>query len=332
MSPHPLDGWMPIRLYRESTAGVMVDWCDMGGVEFTDPFFSDTVTRRLRDPYALLFRQRTTIDELVEYAEQVEPALPAGFVYHMSRCGSTLVTQLLARSPRHLVLSEPAPVESLLQVMLRSADGGDERWTTRLRALLAVMARPRNGGGQRCVVKLDAWHALALPLLRRAVPEVPWVFVHRDPVEVLVSHARERSAQMLAGLVPPWLLGLSLADAAVLSSDEYAARVIGCICEAALAHLDDDGLAVAYDDLPEAVWTTIAPHFGLHLDATDVERMRANSGDDAKRPGRSFTPDSADKRASASAQLRAVAGRWATPAWSRLPGLERGVSAAVGAA
>lgn len=332
MSAHPLDGWMPIRLYRDSAAGVMVDWCDMDGVDFTDPFFTDTVTRRLRDPYALLFRQRTTLDELVDYAEQADVKAPAGFVFHTSRCGSTLVTQLLARSPRHLVLSEPAPLESLLQIMVRSADGGDQRWVTRLRALLGVVGRPRRAGDQRCIVKLDAWHALALPLLRRAFPEVPWVFVHRDPVEVLVSHARERSAQMLPGLLPPWLLGLNLADAVMLSTDEYAARVVGCICEAALAHLDDGGLAVAYDDLPEAVWTTIAPHFGLHLDAHDVERMRAHSGDDAKRPGRSFTPDSSRKRAAASPQLLAAAERWATPAWSRLHALEGGVSAAMGAA
>jgi hypothetical protein len=37
--------------------------------------------------------------------------MPDGFVFHMSRCGSTLVAQMLAVVPDHVVVSEAEPLD-----------------------------------------------------------------------------------------------------------------------------------------------------------------------------------------------------------------------------
>jgi hypothetical protein len=325
-------GWMPIRVYVED-ARLMVDWCHVGDTPFTEPFFTDTVERRLRDPFALTFRRQTPIEALVELQAEHPGVPPAGFIYHMSRCGSTLVSQLLSRLPENVVLSEPAPIEGLLRAMLRSPDVDGAQWVEWLRALVGAMARPRTGAERRCFVKFDTWEAMALPLIRRAFPEVPWVFLHRDPVEVLVSHERSRGAQMLPGPFPPGLFGIAWGELGDLSVDEYGARVLGACCEAALGHLEDGGLAVAYRDLPEAAWTSIADHFGLRLSARDMERMRDAAGFDAKRPDKAFVTDSAAKRAAASTSLRDAAERWVAPVWSRLKSADReAASATVGGA
>ena len=40
-----------------------------------------------------------------------EPGIdPTGFIFHLARCGSTLVSQMLAALPEHIVLSE-APAD-----------------------------------------------------------------------------------------------------------------------------------------------------------------------------------------------------------------------------
>ena len=44
-----------------------------------------------------------------------EPSLdPAGMIFHLSRCGSTLVSRLLGTLPGVVVVSEPAPLNALL--------------------------------------------------------------------------------------------------------------------------------------------------------------------------------------------------------------------------
>jgi hypothetical protein len=309
--------WMPIRVYVED--GVpMVDWCHVGARRPTEPFFTDFVEKRLRDPFALVFRHQTRLDDLVALCDAAPGLPPAGFIFHMSRCGSTLVAQMLAQLDENLVLSEPGPLESLLRLRLHAGGVPERRWMAWLRAIVAAMAQPRCGGERRVIVKLDTWAVLALPMLRRAFPEVPWIFLHRDPVEVLVSHQRSTAAAMVPGAFPPQLFGVGIGELGTLSREAYQARVLGSLCEAAAERLHDGGLAVAYEELPDAVPTSIAAHFGLSLQAGDVQRMAAVSGLDAKRPGRPFSADSMAKQLEAPPTLRQAAERWATPAWTRL--------------
>ena len=92
-----------------------MDWCHLGVERFTDPFFDQTIGRRLREPFCLLFRHRTPIDALIDRAA-VHPGLrPAGFIFHMSACGSTLIAQMLAAQEKSVVISEADPIDSVLR-------------------------------------------------------------------------------------------------------------------------------------------------------------------------------------------------------------------------
>ncbi len=100
--------------------------------------------------------------------------------------------------------------------------------------MVAAFGRKRSGRERHYVVKLDCWHTLALPLFRRAFPDVPWVFLYRDPVEVLVSQMRQRGMQMVPQYLPPGFYGIADTDATM--DEDYCARVLGVICRAALDH------------------------------------------------------------------------------------------------
>ena len=54
------------------------------------------------------------LDVLKEENLIPNPCQPPGFIFHMSRCGSTALSQALAQSPRNLVISEPDAVNGLL--------------------------------------------------------------------------------------------------------------------------------------------------------------------------------------------------------------------------
>jgi hypothetical protein len=294
-----LTGWTPIRVGVED-GRPLVDWCWTEGVAFDDPFFDQTVDGCLHDPYRLLFRRRTSIDVLAEWA-QSSPGLPlAGLVLHLSRCGSTLVTQMLAARGDVRVMSEPGPFDALMRFPAPVEERA--QW---LRWLVSALGQP-TGGQRRLAIKLDSWAALDLAVIDAAFPDVPRVFLYREAVEVLVSQSGHRGYHMVPGTLPPSLLGLVPQQVATMSLEAYGAAVLGAIAgSAARAMADDDRLwiAVAYDELPSAVPDRIAPHFGLSTDETMRALMAAAAVRDAKNPALDFVEDSARKNAAATAEM-----------------------------
>jgi hypothetical protein len=298
------DGWVPIRVHDREVP--RVEWCWLDGLGFDEPFFVQTVERAFRTPFSLLFRRETPIDAL----ETLPPGLePSGFVFHGSRCGSTLVAQMLASVPEHLVVSEPVPVDQVLR--LRASEADRARW---LRPMVAALGRPRRGDERAYVVKFDAWHACSLRLVRHAFPNVPWVFLFRDPVEVLASHIRQRGAHMVPGALDPALFGLSYDDLARIPHEEYCARVLAAIYRAALERRDSQAIFVEYRDLPGGVFDRIIEAFGLECSEADRDRMRDLTRFDAKNPHVFFSLEEREVPPA----LREAAERWVRPLYEEL--------------
>jgi hypothetical protein len=278
-----LSGWTPVRVRWADAAPV--EWVFTGDACFTEPFFEETITRALRDPFALLFRRRTSIETLLEWGAASPGLRPRGLVFHMSRCGSTLVTQMLARSPRFLVLSEPAPVDGVLRAPAEVADRVEA-----LRAVVSALAQPRQGETE-LVLKLDSWSVLDLDVVEQAFPATPWVFLYRRPEEVLASQLRHAGVHGIPGALPPESLGLEPSLLTTISREEYLARVLARICEAALAHAGSpNGLFVEYPRLPGFVLDGLPAHFGFELSAEERALMAAASQRDAKNPVLPFEP------------------------------------------
>ncbi len=307
----PLSGWTPIRLEWDG-ARPTLDWCLTEGVDFTAPFFEQTVEECFRDRCRLLFRRRTGIEEAGRFVADHPGLPPALFVFHMSRCGSTLVAQMLAAMPSHLVLSEAPPLDSVLRADWVSPGLGDDERCTWLRWLVGALGQQRHDLQRRLYVKFDAWSVLDLPVVRRAYPAVPWLFLYRDPVEVLVSHSRRLGAHLIPGVLPPALLGMTQAETTALPPAEFQARVLARICGVALAYADDPLVTfVEYRQLPGFVVSDLAPE-------GDISPMLRAATRDAKNPALPFQDDRAGKQAQASAAVRAAADRWLAPLYERL--------------
>ena len=89
-------------------------WCYLGEDRFVAPFFEQTISRHSRTPFNLPFPHVTPLAALAEL-QAADPGLPpTGFIFHMSRCGSTLVAQMLAALPQNIVISEAGPVDAVL--------------------------------------------------------------------------------------------------------------------------------------------------------------------------------------------------------------------------
>ena len=180
-----------------------------------------------------------------------------------------------------------------------------------LQNVVRILAWRRHPEEQHLFIKFDCWHTLFLPLLQRAFPDVPWIFVYREPVEVMASQSRQLGGQMIPGVLEPALFGWDAATISQMSLYEYGARALAAICDAALAQVKSGrGKLVNYQQLPTTVWPALLAHWHVDFPPEDHARMLAAASLNAKNPVLPFEPDSQAKRASVSPEIRQLTQQW----------------------
>jgi len=292
---------LPGRLV-DTASGPAVEWRGADGGRFGEPFFEETLTRLRRAGRPTLVTPMTALE--------TGGADPATLIFHVSRCGSTLLSRMLAAIPEHLVVSEAPIFDDILR---RTPDADNEARIGWLRGAAGAFARSQAETPERLIVKLDCWHIFQLPLLRRAFPTTPFLFVHRDPVEVLVSLMAMPSVTLIRDTATPEQLGLTTAERDGLSREELAAAILGAFFREAAAHRYEL-TAIDYRELPEAGVTALP---GAPITAEEQAVMLAAARQDAKTPGQPFTADTERKRREASPELLAAATRWTLPAYKQ---------------
>lgn len=284
--PHwPSPDWLPAAVNGGADGTIGVDWAHFAGARLGEPFFTGSARRAWARPLNQLIRLRTSLDDFIAGNAPGTALAPDGLIFHMSRCGSTLVAQMLAALPDTILVSEAPPLDAIVMLAARS-DWTEARRIAALRAMVGALGRPR-AGESRYLVKLNASHALALLLFRRAFPDVPWLFLYREPAQVLASQMAHRGAELAPQFVPSGYYGIE--DGIALPALDYGARVLARICAAAIEHRGrSGGLFVNYDALPEAVFSLVLPHFGIVRGAAEQAAMAAVTARDAKAPERPF--------------------------------------------
>ncbi len=303
-----LAGWIPFRV-RLNQLPPSVQWCYLGERTFAEPFFEDTVRQCLAKPFNQLFARETTIEAMRAWSAAAPGLAPTAFIFHTSRCGSTLFSQLAAALPRTVVVSEAPPIDEVLRATAPESERVE--W---LRVVLSVLGQPRRGDERHLFVKFDAWHVIALPLIRRAFPDVPLVFLYREPAEVIASQMRMPGVHMIPGQVDPALMGLDLPAALQLSREEYCARVLRLVYEAAVAHARRGELSLLnYSDLPAAAERRLLEWCGLSATEEIRERLRRVTEFDAKTPSLPYDPTDVKTRPAPSRETFAAADRHIGP-------------------
>src|ERR1019366_5688912 len=96
-------GWLPIGF----TFGpqVSVRWLEFGGRSLSEPFFGQSV-RALRCSKPPARERVTNLQTLFDVASAYREVEPSGLIFHVSRCGSTFLTNILKAGAGVLALSE----------------------------------------------------------------------------------------------------------------------------------------------------------------------------------------------------------------------------------
>lgn len=254
-----LSGWYPVVARQDS-----IWWRFFGEKRFSEPFFQDTLSS-LDQRFCL----QTDFDALEEFGDALEPS---ALIFHVSRCGSTLLTQLLSALPHCLAMSEPPIIDSCLHLQPDEAERA-------LKGVVAALGQKRFREEEHFFLKLDSWHIASLPLFRRAFPDVPFLFLYRKPDEVLASHRRRRGGQMVPGM--PNHSMSEIAHHPPGDLDGFCVKMLERFFSAA-CDLADELVLFNYAQLPQAAWSELLDMFVISATPAQIAAMQVRSGMHAK--------------------------------------------------
>lgn len=312
-----------------------VIWADLGQHPFREWQFIYTV-RHLAEAGAIgeCFTSEVSVLDRPELFD--DSVVPSAFIFHISRCGSTLLAKALARPRTHMMISQGGPLQqgfwSLVTDDWRRPAQPTAETVRRLRSLILALCRRRLGNEERSFVKFISWNVLYSDLICAAVPEARCLFLYRDPVEVVASIKRATTTALEARGTRRacFLSGEPPATVARMSNVAYLAACFGRYLESALAMARDVSY-VNYRDLKaENFGRILSPAgLGLRLSETDQAMMRDQFRYHAKDDGRDrrFLGDSAEKQAAVSLQERLLVDERCAEPVSRLDASARNLFA-----
>ena len=318
MEQKQLVDWTPFGIRWEGSEPV-VDWCYLGDHRFREPFFDQAIQQRQRHPKYREWYRVTPLDALFDQNATQPSVHPTGFIFHTARCGSTLIAQMLAASPQNIAISEASIFSTVLGANAPGMTLGEDGQVGLVRAIVQALGRRRNETEMHYFIKFSRGAILDLPMIQRAFPDVPWIFVFRDPLEVLVAHLQHSTDRLPPGVIESGLLPDDPVVLRRMSPAEFWARVLARRCAAALRFRGyGKSLFVNYSQLPGIVWKALSVFFGVTLSTADIARMAQVAKFNAKDPSTLFTGDSQIKRQAATDAMRAAVDRWVMPYYQRL--------------
>jgi hypothetical protein len=296
-------------------------WMRMTDVAFAEPFFQQTVDR-VRAEYPGRAERFTEFDTLLKLDQDLPRIEPAGFIFHSSRCGSTMLANACRCINDSIVLSEPNPVDKLVARFITDANDTvkESLYSVLLRAVVNVLGQ-RKDAKQRVFIKFACCSVSQLERVRRIWPGVPWIFLYRDPIETIVSNASNPPAWLLDDdhRILAHITGTPAAQVAEMSLEERCARSIGSFFSMAHTLANDNSMLLNYNQLSLSVISNVLRFFGAEPTAAEMDAIASRSRLYSKNTNdEQFVADAEAKRQDASEFVRDAAERWANGPYSLL--------------
>ena len=321
INPEIDPGWMPVdAVVVDGRPGLL--WVQMADVSFTEPFFQQTVDR-VRAEHPGRVERFTEFDALLQLDQLLPRVEPAGFIFHSSRCGSTLLANACRSLTDSIVLSEANAIDKLVARFITDADDPvkESLYSVFLRAVVNALAQ-RENPNNRVFIKFACCSLSQLERIRRIWPRVPWVFLYRDPVETIVSNVSNAPAWLIDEdhRILAHITATSPTEVAEMSLEERCARSIGSFFSIAHTLANCNSMLLNYNQLSSPAITGILNFFNVRPSAEELERIASGTCTYSKEVSgtMAFVGDSDAKQKLASPLVREMAERWAVQPYRTL--------------
>ncbi len=269
------------------------------------------------------------LGDVIAFGRTAEFEFPPGLIFHLSRCGSTLIAESLRLLDNCRVVSEPKALTDLFQAKLDTKDRAFA-----LRGLVHYFHRGLCCNQEKLVVKFTSWLAAFFPDIQAALTESRSCFLIRNPLEILVSLVDSPPAwfdvMLGRGPIDPEQVGRessSLEDPCTslagrlaihsgMSREELCARFLGLACQS-MASTMKRAAVIEYQNLLPQLFSRISPLFEIDINGLEASRIRMTAQLNPK-TGIRFRDDSQSKLARATPKLLETVDRFATPHYKQL--------------
>lgn len=241
----------------------------------------------------------TPIEDFINKNKKDISKKKLGFIFHMSRCGSTLATQMLASNDKFFVLSEPTIINAVLDPNLHLGVSDRKRLLSScINALVSISPHV----SKNVFIKFRSWNTFYMNLITGEFPTVNWIFIHRHGLEVLSSviekppgwiRSRIGYAKHFADI-----LSVSADTIKNIEVDEFVARVLGAFCRIAAGFNSKRARFIDYLNMPNNFINSLVEHWDVQINDIEKQEMIKASrlySKDVKR-SKLFMSDSGTKR------------------------------------
>ena len=287
---HPLSNWIPYRLIEKDNE-VYFEWIYLADLKYAEPFFDETISKcRSHVNNSKPFKVITTVENLLDWSNEIISAELKSLIFHVSRCGSTMLSQSLATSSENIMISE-API---IDKILRSENFDSDKKAALLKAIIALLGQKRFPEQQHLIVKLDAWNIFNADYLRSIFPEIPFALLYRNPVEVLKSHQKLTGMHMVPNLLPPEVFGISAEEMNEISFQQYGALVLEKYFQAFLdfSETDQNVTKLNYNEGMKNVVQKFISFINLDYADNELDKMYERLNKHSKNESAVFKGDS----------------------------------------
>lgn len=284
---------IPYKLGRHDP--ILCEWIYTGGKNFDEPFFGDSISacRQLKENNGR-YKSISQLNMLETWADGLQDIPePTAIIFHVSRCGSTLFSQLLGLQEKHLVLSEVPFFDELLRLPFRQPGIAANEVSAMLKASVRIYGNSRTEKPAHIFIKTDSWHLFFYEHLREMYPRAASILLFRDPWEVIKSQQRRRGMQSVPGVLEPALFGFSAEEATETDLDKYMAMVLHRYFSKMIKIAEDDPLAllVNYSEGADSCIKKIFSHLKIPLDASAKAGLNVRVKYHGKYPDRLFAEE-----------------------------------------
>lgn len=281
---------------------------------------------------------RDSSNESTNHTATKEPFVLSlrGAIFHESRCGSTLASNsLVALNPaKHRVYSESGPPKQVLKMCGEDLSQCSVKEAANLlRDVIYMMARSNDPAEESMFLKFQSTTTRTMYIFREAFPSTPWIFLYREPVEVMMSQLDMRDISkancVLHNRKSPIIkqaarrFKIKRKD---LHDEEICALHLATICGSAIVNLEDAnglGLTVNYSkDLVLELLDYVFPkhfHTPVHKDGyrrvIDISKLYSKSTEGEEEV---FESDANKKRDKATSMIKDAATELLDPSYKKL--------------
>jgi len=288
-----LIGWLPYQLKNVNNEYIC-RWLHCGDKEFIEPFFDETIGKcKQFSCNSSRFLPVSNLSILPEWGLTLNTIQPTAFIFHISRCGSTLVSQMLGLNDSHIVLSEVPFFDQILKMIDSNELAFNPDPALLLKTAIQFYGQNRNGRKNQLFIKMDSWHIYFMPLLRKLYPKTPFVLLYRKPDEVIRSQQQKRGIHAVPGLIADHILGINHAINAAFDLDMHMALVLESYFKSFIdiSQQDKNILLVNYNQGIELIMAEIYNFTGLKISDEESKAIKERKRFDAKAPDQKFIKD-----------------------------------------